>query len=83
MPHQNNSWNLTAKAVIEWIHQVLGDGLQAFDLKGAEIDPDEDDPLDEYLAAVLYAICSPFHQKHGYSPAQMVFGRDMFLDATA
>ena len=82
-PHQTNSWNPTANAVVERVHQVLGDGLRAFDLEGTEIDPNDDDPFDEYLSAVSYAIRSAFHQTHGYSPAQMVFGRDMFLDASA
>ncbi len=82
-PHRTNSWNPQANAVLERIHQVLGDGLQAFDLEGTEIDPEEDDPFNEYLAAVSYAICSAFHQTHGYLPSQMVFGRDMFLDASA
>ena len=83
-PHQTNSWNPTKNAVIERIDQFFSDGLWAFDLEGPEIDPDEDDhPFNEYLAAVLCAICSAFHQTHGYLPAQMVFGRDMFLDALA
>ena len=68
-PRRINSWNPTANAVLERIHQVLGDGLQAFDLEGTEIDPEDDDPFDEYLAAVLYAIRSAFHQTHGYLPA--------------
>ena len=42
------------------------------------INVNEDNPFDEYLTAVSYAIRSSYHQTHGHSPAQLVFGRDMF-----
>ena len=54
--------------------------MKTFDLENADIDKDENDPFNEYLSNVSYAIRSAYHQTHGYSPAQMVFGRDMFLD---
>jgi hypothetical protein len=31
------------------------------------------------LSAVSYALRSPYHQAHGHSPAQLIYGRDMFL----
>ena len=49
-----------------------------FDLEGTHIDEDEEDPFEEYLSAVSYAIRSSYHQSHGHSSAQLVFGRDMF-----
>ena len=44
-----------------------------------EIDPNDDNPFEEYLTAVAYTICSAYHQMHGHSPAQLIYGRDMFL----
>ena len=83
VPHRSNTWTPTSNSILERIHQVLADGLRAFDLDGAEIDPDDDDPFDEYLSSVSYAIRSSYHQTHGFSPAQLVFGRDMFIDSQA
>ena len=60
------------------IHQVLAEGLVTFDLEGTHIDEDKEDPFGEYLTAVSYAIRSSYHQSHGHSPAQLVFGRDTF-----
>ena len=58
----------------------LADELVAFDLEGTHIDIDEgkENPFDECLTAVLYTIRSSYHEWHGHSPAQMVFGRYMF-----
>ena len=57
-----------SNANLELIHQVQEDGLVTFDLEGTLIDLDEEDPFDEYLTVVLYAIRSSFHQLHGHSP---------------
>ena len=81
VPHRSNTWNPQSNSILERIHQVLADGLRAFELDGAEIDPEDDDPFDKYISSVSYAIRSSYHQTHGHSPAQLVFGRDMFLDA--
>ena len=74
----SNAWNPQSNAILERIHQVLGDGLTTFDLENTFINPDEEDPLDEYLSSIPYAIWSSYHQSHGHSPAQLVFGRDIF-----
>ena len=74
----SNAWNQQSNAILERIHQVLVDELAIFDLKCTPINVNEDDPFDEYLTAVSYAIRSSFHQSHSHSPAQLVFGRDMF-----
>jgi len=75
----SSSWNPQSNAILERIHQVLAEGLRAFDLDNKEIAEDNDDPFEEYLSAVAYAIRSAYHQTHGHSPAQLVYGRDMFL----
>ena len=79
----SNAWNLQSNAILERIHQVLGDFLVTFDLENTPIDPDNQDPFDEYLSSVAYAIRSLHHQSHGHSPAQLVFGRDMFSPVVA
>ena len=57
--------------------------MRAFNLDGAEIDLEDDDPFNKYILSVSYAICSAYHQTHGFSPGQLVFGRGMFLDTRA
>ena len=64
--------------ILERIHQVLADGLLTLDLERTHINVNELDPFDEYLTAVSYTIRSSYHQSDGHSPAQLVFGRDMF-----
>ena len=75
----SNSWNPQSNAILERIHQVLGDGLRAFDLDNIDIDKEDDDPFDEHITSVAYAIRCAYHRTHGNSPGQLVFGRDMFL----
>ena len=72
-------WNPQSNAILEQIHQVLQDCLVTFKLDDKEIPEDEDDPFEEYLASAAYAIRASFHASHGHSPAELVFGRDMFM----
>ncbi|OEU16421.1 hypothetical protein FRACYDRAFT_239015 [Fragilariopsis cylindrus CCMP1102] len=60
----SNAWNPQSNAILERIHQVLGDGLATFDLENTPIDLDNEDPFDEYLSSVAYAIRSSYHQSH-------------------
>ena len=39
----------------------------------------DNDPFEEFLAAASFSIQCSYHQTHGHSPGQMVFGRDMFM----
>ena len=72
----------TIECILERIHQVLEDGLQAYDLDHEDVDQD-DGPLNEYKTAEAHAICSAFHQTHGHAQTQLVYGRDMFYQSTA
>ena len=58
---------------------MLGDGLQAYNLDNKDVNPEDDDPFDEYITAVEYEIHYAYHQTHGHSPGQLVYGPDMFL----
>lgn len=71
--------NPQSNAILERVHQVLGDCLRSFDLENKEIDPEDLDPFEEFLTAAAYAIRSAYHTTLGFSPAQLVFGRDMFM----
>ena len=73
----SSNWNPQSNTILERIHQVLAEGLHAFDLDNKEIAGNYDDPFEEYLSAVAYAIRSAYHQTHGHSPVQLVFGRDI------
>ena len=73
-------WNPQSKSILERIHQVLRDCLTTFKLEELDIDEDKDeDPFQEFLTMASYAIRCAFHKTHGYSPGQLVFGRDMFM----
>ena len=65
------------------MRQVLGDALRAFELDDKEIDPNEEDPFEEYLSNAAYAARSSFHAAHGHSPGELAFGRSMLLPVNA
>ena len=73
----------TIERILERIHQVLKDGLQAYDLDHKDVDQEDDDPFDEYKTVEAHAICSAFHQTHGHAQTQLVYGRDKFYQSTA
>ena len=41
---ESDSWSLQSNAILECIHQVLGDRLQAYNLDNKDIDPEDDNP---------------------------------------
>ena len=73
----STSFNLPLNSILECVHQVFANNLQTFDLQNLELRPE--DPFKEFITALAYAIQSTFHTTLGASPAQLVFGRDMFL----
>ena len=76
-------WNPQSNAVLERIHQVLQDMLLTFELDDADIDEEDEDPFEDYLAHAAYAIRCGFHASHGHSPGELVFGRDMFMPVSS
>lgn len=76
----SSAWNPQSNAILERVHQVLGDCLRSFNLEERELHPH--DPFEEFLTKAAYAIRSAYHTTLGYSPAQLVFGRDMFMPIT-
>ena len=73
----SGAWNPQSNAILERVHQVLGDCLRSFNLEDQQLD--QEDPFEKFLTASAYAIRCAYHTTLGYSPAQLVFGRDMFM----
>jgi len=73
----SGAWNPQSNSILERVHQVLGDCLRAFNLENKDLDPQ--DPFEEFLTAAAYVIRSAHPSTLGHSPAQLVFGRDMFM----
>ena len=67
-----------ANAIIERIHQVLGDMLRTYDLKNAALDTDG--PWGEFLSGIAWAVRSTYHTTLHITPCEIVFGRNMIHD---
>jgi transposase InsO family protein len=70
-------YNPQSNGIIERVHQVLNDILRTFELEEMELN--NDDPWSEFLSAAAFAIRSTYHTTLEATPAQLVFGRDMYL----
>ena len=70
--------NPQANAIVERVHQVLGNMVRTFELEDHYVDAE--DPWKGILSAVSFAIRSTIHTTTQKTPAQLVFGRDMILN---
>ena len=70
--------NPQANAVIERIHQTIGNVIRTFQVQEAYLD--EDDPWSGILAATMFAVRATYHTTLQATPAQLVFGRDAILN---
>ena len=71
--------NPQANAIIERIHQTLGNILRTFELfKDADAN---DNIWDGILSAVMFALRATYHTTTQATPMQLVFGRDAILNA--
>ena len=64
-----------SNAISERIHQVLGDLVWNCNITQTYFD--EDDPWFGILAAAVFLIISTTNSMKGYSPGQLLFGRDI------
>ena len=71
-------YNPQSNAIIERVHQVLGDQLRTFELEERDLTPQER-TFEPFLTACAYALRSTYHTTLGATPGQLVFGRDMIL----
>ena len=72
--------NPQANAIVERIHQVLGNMIRAFELENHYLD--EDNPWKGILAATAFAIRSTLHSTLKKTPGQLVFQHDMIFNIT-
>lgn len=72
--------NPQANAVVERVHQVIGNMLRAFDLEDCYLLPPPFDPLEGIISAISFAIRSTWSTTMRATPGQLVFGRDMLLN---
>jgi len=70
--------NPQANAIVERVHQVIGNIIRTFELENNYLD--EDDPWKGILSATAFAIRSTFHTSLQSTPGQLVFGRDMIFN---
>ena len=76
-PKISTEYNPQSNAIIERVHQVLGNALRTFELEKRELEDKE--PFEPFLTATAYAIRSTYHTTLKATPGQLVFGRDMIL----
>jgi hypothetical protein len=66
-----------ANAIVERVHQVMGNIIRTFELESNYMD--EDDPW-KGISATAFAVRSTFHTSLQSTPGQLVFGRDMIFN---
>jgi hypothetical protein len=68
--------NPQANAIIEGVHQTMGNIIRTFNIQSM----DSDDPWTGMLAAAMFAARATCHVTLQASPMQLVFGRDAILN---
>ena len=72
--------NPQANAIIERVHQTIGNILRTFNVNETVLD--KDDPWSGILSATAFAIRNTVHTTLASTPAQLVYGRDSILNIT-
>ena len=70
--------NPQANAIIERVHQVIGNIVRTFELQDNYLD--EENPWKGILSATAFAVRSTYHTTLKQSPGQIVFGCDMIFN---
>ena len=73
----STSGNTIYNAILEQIHQVLGNLVRNFNIKQTYVD--ENDLWTGILAASAFEIFSTTNRQKCYSPGQLIFGCDMIF----
>ena len=68
--------NPQSNAMIERIHQTIGNIIRTFDVSNIV----NNDPWSGILAATMFAVRKTYHTKLQAYPMQLVFGRDAILN---
>jgi len=70
--------NPQANAIIERVHQVIGNIIRTFELQDNYLD--EENPWKGILSATAFAVRSTYHTTLKKSPGQIIFGQDMIFN---
>ena len=70
--------NPQSNAMLERVHQTIGNMLRTYELENFEFD--EDDPWSGILSAIAWAIRSTVHTTTKATAGQLVYGRDMMYN---
>ena len=68
------STNPQANAILERVHQTIGNILSTFKVQNMVLD--DKNPWDGILATTVFAVRATVHTTTQYTPAQLIFGRD-------
>ena len=74
----STSENPMSNTILKRIHQVLGNLVRNFNISNKTY-VDEDDPWTGIVSAEEFSILSTTNRQKGYSPGQLIFGREMIL----
>ncbi len=72
--------NPQSDAIVERMHQTIGDMLCTFRVHDSGHGIDQDDPWSGILAAVAFAVRATVFTVSGAMPMQLVFGRNAVLN---
>jgi transposase InsO family protein len=70
--------NPQANAIMERVHQVIGNIICTFELQDNYLD--EEDPWKGILSATAFTVRSTYHTTLQKTPGQLVFGRDIIFN---
>ena len=70
--------NPQANAIVERVHQTIGNVIRTMELYDQELDQEE--PFKGVISATCFAIRSTVHTTTQHTPMQLVFGRDAILN---
>lgn len=71
--------NPQANAIVERVHQTIGNMIRSFQM-GSNEEVDEEDPWSGILSAVAFAVRATVHSTTRATPMQLVFGRDAIFN---
>ena len=72
------SRNPQANAILERVHQTIGNILRTFKVQNMVLD--DKNPWDGILASTMFALRATVHTTTQYTPAQLIFGRDSIIN---
>ena len=75
---QITSRNPQANAILERVHQTIGNILRTFKVQNMVLD--DKNPWDGILASTMFALRATVHTTTQYTPAQLIFGRDLIIN---